>query len=422
MDGDTNSIQDIQRAIDILRQDGWIAWTRIYAEPARSENRKWKALFQQPGVLFCPIARGKSAQGEENDVAISAEFRKLPQSLQLRHIALMTRDLDFSKAVQQAADMDLEVLVVLPENSVSAIRGFDQAGARTLTFPPLRDSSPRVRAMLQPDGCGTVCFAEPFYYSTEDPHEKLEEIKSFLQGFSYGEDDSFLVQSIAKFWFNNARESLTVYPMPIAVKALLKLANACRRSAFTSYADNLFFCLPTGSAAKTQLSKYGNCHAKAVFLGGGPFILRDSRKLVRRVLSRLGYLDPTWNPDLAEAMLTFVNVTHNKKTLRKFGALPSPHDNVADVSAKLRHSFLSDTCGFEWKLAPEGAETRKILCKQGLLDSETAPKAQVFDAMQEYAQKKGLPERKNYNTYASEVLASSTRPQPTKIGHVEFRR
>ena len=140
------------------------------------------------------------------------------------------------------------------------------------------------------------------------------------------------------------------------------------------------------------------------------------------MLSRLGYLDPIWNPDLAEALLTFVNTADNKYKLRKFGTLPSPSDSLADVTAKLRHSFLNDAFGFDWRIAPQDVEAKLILCKQGHPDTRTASKAQVIEAMRKFVRKNKLPCKQNFNSYVGEVLFSSTLVDASSIGRVEFGR
>ena len=424
VDGDTHSIQEIQSAAEILRQQGWLVTSQIFAEPAREQNRNWKKLFLQPEMFFRPIPRRKDVQGEETDASILLEVRKLCRGESVGFIAFLARDSSFCDAVELAIAKGVTPLVLASSNATRAIRNFKAVGARVLTFRVEGDSGPKVRADLHEDGNGSVRLAEPFTYSYTDRHEEIETIRTFLRALKYGDDVGFLAQSIAKLWFNNQMGHLTVFPTPMALNSALSLVNTQRNLDFRKYDGSLAFVLPvstTGKMNKAQRDHYGNVHSRAVFRGGGPFIIRDSPGCVAQVLARLGYLDPTWNEDLSEALLTFVNVAQNKKILRKFQSLPDSNDTLPDVDSKLRHSFLSDSCDFEWQVAPKDAEAREILCKQGLLLSPSASQEEVRKAMQQHARRWQLPEMRNYNSYVGQVLNQSRPPDPSKIGRVEFR-
>ncbi|CAE7406142.1 unnamed protein product [Symbiodinium sp. CCMP2592] len=426
VDADSHGIDMIQRAIGILQQEkGRLVQTRIYASPARAENSKWKRFFDEQGVLFHPIPRGIHASGEESDGAIVAEMQRLSAKMAAGGcIALMTGDTGFVNLVSMAVHQGIDVVVFAPQGALSPIRQFRSAGARVVTMSADADSASRVRAILHSSGNGEVQFAEPFVNA---PHEQAEimTIMSFLQDLQFRDGEQYLVQSIVKFWFENQLGSLTVFPAESAIKAALARATEHSRSSYVTYSNKLAFFLPIAPSFRTtqaNLRKYGNRHARGVYRGGGPFVVKDSEDLVSQALKRLGFLDSEWNPNLAEAMLAFVNVARNKQLLRKqFDALPSCDDTAGLGEASLRHAFLSNKSDGRWGIRPKDTAAREILCREGFLDTESASQSVVLNAMKKFASKNGLPRRRNYDSYVRCILDTRRAADPSSIGDVQFR-
>ena len=172
--------------------------------------------------------------------------------------------------------------------------------------------------------------------------------------------------------------------------------------------------------SKTQIRKFGTGVAKALFLGGGPFLLNDSTNLVHEALRRLGYMDNDMNTNLQEAMLVFVNAANHKYKLRKqLDSLPTETDTAAEVEDKLRHAFLSHLTDGQWRLPRSDVEIRKRLCKEGFLLDTEATCRDVFRAMTKYARRHQLPEMKTYNGYVFRLL-SHMDSSPTKTGAIEI--
>ncbi|CAE7359322.1 unnamed protein product [Symbiodinium natans] len=422
VDADTHSILDIKSAISILQQEGGAVETKVFAEPARDENKMWRQFFRESDISFRPVPRGKGTRGEANDSAIVREVKRLSKKTPRRCIALMTQDTGFSETIRGALAQGNEVLVVTPIAATTQIREMESAGARVVTTQLAADTSPKVRAVLHEDGSGTTHFAEPFVYSSYDNPEVVFTAMHFMQDLGYREDKGYLVQSIAKFWFTNGLGPLTVFPGQCANKAVCDVASKHGTPAWTRYTKPLAFFLPVssrGKSSKGARKKFGSTHARAVFKGDGPFILRDSSNLVAEALESLGYMDRQWNTDLSEAMLTFLNVTDNKKILRKqFEALPSPQDTMPEVRARLRSAFLSNGSDGEWRIAPKDTAVRKFLHSKGLLGSEGASRRIVFRAMKKYAKKRNFSTMQNYNTYVSRILGRPS--DPNALGSVEF--
>ena len=425
VDADAHSIDMIRWAISTLQKAGAReVRTTVYAPPQRALNAKWKLLFDEHGIQFHAVPRGTDSKGEANDRAIVIEIQTLSGRLSADGcIALMTGDADFVNTVSMAVTRGIEVVVFISELALSQIRLFRSAGVRVVTIRAQPEKAPRVRAVLHMNGCGEVQVLEPFVYA---PHEEEEmmAIANFLQSLQYFEEEQYLVQSIAKFWFTNRLGALTVFPSEAANRAALARVTEGKNSSYSKYSKKLAFFLPvcSPSVTKALLHKYGNRRAQAVFRGGGPFVVADSRDLVSRALRRLNFLDSEWNPNLAEAMLAFVNVSENKRRLRKqFNASPSRDDTASQVEERLRHAFLSNRSDGEWKVAPKDSVAREILLREGLLGTRSASKALALEAMKTHASQHGLPRMQNYDSYVRYTLGRVREAQPTTLGDVQFR-
>ncbi|CAL1136463.1 unnamed protein product [Cladocopium goreaui] len=158
----------------------------------------------------------------------------------------------------------------------------------------------QVRAILDRDGSGSVELVDE--NGEPDSHDMFAPIHEAVHGVLAG--SRFAVERNCKEYLRKL-----AYFLPITAKR--------------------------GSLKKNEEKTFGYAKARAVFRGGGPFILEDSPDLAIRALTRLGYLDQ-FNTDVPEAMFLFLNSAENKGSLRKFGWLPGPGDNHVDVDRNLR--------------------------------------------------------------------------------------
>ena len=427
VDADTHSTEAIRGAIRILqrKKDGAVK-TTIFAPPARAENAKWKRLFDEKDICFHPIARGSDATGEANDHAVVEELKRLgAPTCSVGCIALMTRDSDFVDIVAWAIRQGTDIIVMTSKLDTSSDRNYRSTGAEVMMMSvPGEATGANVRAVLHPSGYGTVQLAEPFTYATSG-EEEMTTVISFLQDLQYRKDAEYLGQSIAKFWFTNQLGPLTVFPGQCAIRAVLARANQFGTSPYVRCKKQLAYFLPVSSRStitKVHLQTYGSRRARAVFRGGGPFVLEDSADMVCQALKKLGFLDSKWNSDMSEALLAFFNVAENKQILRKqFDALPSNDDTASHVEDTLRHAFLSNDSSGQWRIAPKDSAEREILCKEGFLDTKDASKGKVLKALKKYASKHQLPTMRNYNSYVYQTLGADRAAQPTDIGTVQFQ-
>ncbi|CAL1140409.1 unnamed protein product [Cladocopium goreaui] len=167
-----------------------------------------------------------------------------------------------------------------------------------------------------------------------------------------------------------------------------------------------------------DLETYGNIQSRAIFRGGGPFMLPDSPNLTAEALRRLGFLDDGLNGNLAEAMLVFANLSDNKNTLRRLGMLPDPEDKSLDVERKLRSAFLSTASPGKW-CRNETALSQKVL--QTLERADMLPQKgpseysheEIFEAMKSFVSRQKLPRMHTFNGLRFRIRRYIERKNPS---------
>ena len=416
VDADTWSLAEIKQAIQSFEQDGQRVRTSIYAAPARRESTTWRSFMQMPSVNFCPVHRCK---GEANDAALVSKVAELARSKQQGHIALMVQDKGFLPAVREAAQR-VKIVVVVPSRKFNVVRRYEEAGIQVLTLEPIRDSSPRVRAVLHADGTGSVHLGDP--YVSYDSSKQVELVRSFLQDLGY-DGGGYLLHAAAKFWLRNKLGSLMVFPQQCATRALHEMLEK-RGQNWKRHEASSALVIPKTSAGSITLANsqlYGSVLARRIFQGGGPFMLPDSSDLVRFILQQLGFLDNDMNKDMAEAMLIFANMSDNKHCLRKLGVTPLPAETPREVEDKLRTAFLSPQTLALWQKAPLDSRVRQVLMQSGLLQKPDAPRVQVLVAMQSYARNAKLPPAKTYNGNVWRILSHLTAKDASRTAAVSFK-
>ena len=435
VDGDCHSIDGIRLAIGCLEEHcGQKVHTTLFAEPQRCQNKKWGNFIRAGGISFQPIQRSSQRQSAEpNDKAITKMMRRLSLKA-TAPIAILTEDGDFINPVLELQAAGTNIMVLIPENLYALIRRCETQGVHVLKVPLLLRSASgtRVRASLHQDGNGSVELADPHVFMSDDTYLPAKErVEENLESLGYGEGG--LAQKCAKFWYENQLGTLTIFPeqLPVmAVNDVFRESNSVMRRTWKPYSGNVAHFLPITSRGR-KLSKkekniYGYVRARGIFKGGGPFILEDSSDLVVNALKRLGFLDDGLNPDVVEAMFLFINLTENKKLLRKGGFLPLPEENYLDVDRKLGSAFLSHVIPAGWQIMREQAmdpvlsilKRAKVLT--GGLDSAYSNE-ELFQAMKLYAKQQQLPVMRNFNGLAWRILRHNDRSPKTR-SLVDFNR
>ncbi|CAE7361068.1 unnamed protein product [Symbiodinium natans] len=258
-----------------------------------------------------------------------------------------------------------------------------------------------------------------------DYRDELAGIKECLTGLGYcGPDqlDGFMISPIAKFWNANRSDPIVVYPGHCGIKQLHEPFARVGVADFKPCRRNSALIVPMRPKSNTAARRrhFGSALASRLFAGGGPFILQDSRRLVVSVLRQLGFLDTKLNSDLREALLVFINCTHNKSTLRQLDLLPCKCDTLKDVSGKLREAFASKNSAGLWQLPPADAQLRQLLVRESFLERPTSPAAEVFDAMRKYAKMQGWPMMRSYIGLVWRITYERNRSDPNRRRVVEL--
>ena len=426
VDGDAQSIEDIRQAISCLKGKDAKVSTTIFAYTGRDSSKSWKELLQEEGITFRPVALGNDLAHEPTDSAIASAMQKIVKRKEVERVALLTSDTDFLDGILKLELKGTSFVVLIPERNFLTAMQYQQSGVETLRLEPNReDPGSRVRAILHADGSGSVQLSDRMWVMGEtEGKQAAEMVMCFLQDLGYKEEADHNVPACAKFWIANSADPLTVFPGGCATLAVHKLIQSSKRSTWVRGRQRSAFFLPVAgppSRSKKTLKEFGSAGARQIFRGGGPFVLKDSKRLTAQALRRLGYINKE-NPDEYEAMLCFVNVKQNKKQLRKLDLLPEPTDRTPDVKEKLHEAFLSSAYPGCWRRASEGSgPIPEILTKEGLLANTTQGQSATFEAMKIYAQKQGLPEMKTPRGLAFRIN-SSIDSAPTTRSTVEFRR
>ena len=436
VDGDVFSIQLIRSAISRLEQESrHKVRTTLFMEPERLQNKKWAEFVGESGVTFQAVGRRSVELGREpNDEAIVDAMQKLSGVSKVDCVALMTQDTGFIRPILALQDQGKSIMVLTEESRFTLISTYQVAGVTIVGLQPVIDRCPKVLAVLLPNGTGSVKlgarFQEPSYETFVAQNQRVTKLMKDL-GYRGG-GRSFSGHECAKFWCANGLGPLTVWPYKAAVAGVHDFVTRSSKSSWEPNSGKLAFVLPITKPSRItsrQLETYGSELAKAVFNGGGPFVLEDSPDLTAEALTKLGFLDDGLNADLAEAMHVFLNVAENKKALRKLGALPGTYDRCLDVDMKLREAFLSTASAGTWQIMRNQVtamspvvhilERAKALPRKA--DSKYSDE-ELFEAMKVYVEQRHLPRARTFNGLRFRVLRYNERKDPTMRMEVDFDR
>lgn len=436
VDGDQHSTNDIKQAIGILKQHGGHVHTTILGAPGMFKRRTWGHFMQGPGITFQPVPRSSEDHfAEPNDSAIVSAMQTLSTHNGIHRIALLTSDAGFIDTMLRLDFPRSRYLVFVPDFFPHVAAKYEEVGFQVLRLEAIRkDRGSRVRAMLHADGTGSVLLADSWDAKSIDQYlEKRAVVNCFLEDLGYVQNQENLVPASAKFWLAHGLGRLVVYPGQLATLAVHELVTQSR--SWARYRSQCAFFIPNSKTSGKSVridQKYGSSRSHAIFKGGGPFMLTDTKNLTIRALKRLGYIDK-WNADEHEALLCFVNSSDNRKVLRKMNLLPQPLDRCGDVKEKLRAAFLSNKYQGWWQLATPAAskmrQIAKILIKSGFLPKTESrdsycgghSKSEISLALKMYVQKLQLPPMKTFNGLAWRILRDYDSSDTTRSA-VEFRR
>ena len=398
----------------------------VFGNPQLCRAKSWSGFFNAPEHKFHAVDR-VSGFSDPNDDAIKQDAERLVKLPQTKGFGLLSSDKDFVELAKMVQSFRKEMRVFLVRHRSGRRKAFEEAGATVFLLGSAGRAVGGVRAILNSDGSGWTELAE----DQPDPESMAlaADISDTLCGLGYRSHHKHpLVPALAKFWFRHDLGPLVVYPTDYALRSVHKVLSGQKQfKALTSDKDGLAFVLAvsgpmqtkrTMSVADTQLYG-GSGKAKRIYAGGGPFILRQSNCLTMNVLRRLGYLDDCTNLDLNEALLVFLNLTDNKRNLRKAGMLPDIKDSHHEIQRKINQALLSEQTHGNWSLAPRDMEVRYQLVAAGLLHKAEQPREEVLTAMQEYTRRHGLRAMNSYNGYVWQLKQRHNASDPSRRDEVK---
>ncbi|CAE7921032.1 unnamed protein product [Symbiodinium necroappetens] len=395
--------------------------TLIFAAPETIKKKTWQELLTDERVVFHPVTR--AGAGKPGDSAIIDHLEGFIAGTASR-IALLTSDRDFVPLVRRAGASGKQVLVVVPAARIHVGDLYRKAHADVHVVKADRPNVTRVKAVLLPGGKGSVNFCAPV--ARLHCPEEHQVVKNKLVELEYCTEDQhsgFMLNPMAKFWYENGRGSLVLFPTGLALKQVhQELVNNATR-AWVPCERKLSVILPVGKRGKSsaaQIRKFGSNFACCIFRGGGPCIFEDSSTLAATVLRKLGFLDEQFNKDMREALLVFANGTENKYNLRDLGTLPCESDTVEDVQAKFRLAFLASNSSAMWQLPPADSYVRQLFLQDKRISHRRATTVEVFDAMRKYVRQKGWGEMSSYNALVWRIVYESNRTDPKRRDLVHF--
>lgn len=435
VDADGFGVDQILHAMACLAEKFDDVNALIFAAPGilKAKKKRMNELVQRSDVQFVPVPRGDNQVIEPNDDAIVAKMQTLASSRRGECIALLTSDKGFAQIINQLmSDKQQSFLVLVPSFRVVVADFYRQKGIPVFALP-FDGRCPKIRAILDVHGNGTVEFGEAFEESAcrDECQVMYSSWENLLkaQGCSaaFSSSEGYPIQRMTKFWFaNGLGYLLPVFPAALAAFALDRVIRQEPRT-WLSDTQSLAYVLPVSSLpapTKSILATYGSRRSCSVHRGGGPFMLKDSDDLVAQALRKLGYLDDYWNTDLTEALNCFWNATLNKHKLRKLDMLIDPLE-ASSAAAKLRIALLSDMNDGLWQRGGTcTSDAVNILRSEGLLPegSEAPAMDDIWCALKTYTRVHRLSDMKTLNALAAHVVAHNKRHDPHRRGKIVIAR
>eukprot|EP00928_Gymnodinium_smaydae_P084447 TRINITY_DN67720_c0_g1_i2.p1 TRINITY_DN67720_c0_g1~~TRINITY_DN67720_c0_g1_i2.p1 ORF type:complete len:395 (+),score=57.20 TRINITY_DN67720_c0_g1_i2:141-1187(+) len=323
-------------------------------------------------------------------------------------IALAVSDIDFVYVAERLRALGHHTLAVVPSGCFNRlVSAFENVGAEVLRFMQHKGDvhMPQKKLVLHLDGEGSV--EDTRDEDNEDSSVDEEYLAETLMKHDYifNMDDS-LVPGLAKFYRENLLGSLTVWPTSLALREAMLALSKGQDSPWNKNSGDMIFALPmaSGKTDARSLAKYGSINCARFASAGGPFMITDSRESVLTFLRRLGYLDDFMNSNVGEAIDVFCQASVNKRALSKIGLQVSPVLREQSKLSVLHGAIVSSKLHGTWQIAPSDFPIRKTFARSGLISSQRATPEEIFEAMRQVVEKRGLRRRDTYNGLVVEVL------------------
>mmetsp|Transcript_81430 Transcript_81430/g.174325 ORF Transcript_81430/g.174325 Transcript_81430/m.174325 type:complete len:472 (+) Transcript_81430:73-1488(+) len=388
MDGDVIGPNHWSQVLKAVRKKGDVAHAHVFLSPADtcSQDR-----LSPLGITPIFVPRGEGGAKDPNDIAIGMEAARLVTQGKVTSIALGVADKDFVYLARRLQHWGHDVLLVMLENkSRSVVKAFREAQVDVVTY--------------------SVWYRKPKFYATFALHSNGEStfdglvealpdldgaeacesfVKDMLHALGFLDNLEYpLIPAIAKCFHTNS-----LGPLTVGVRCVSQAVSQANDAFIAHY--NRSWVLSTGDLAFVH--PLGTQTAESAVGCPGPFIVRDSDKLVELILSRLNYLDNAMNADIDEAIDVFCQTGANKRTLEGLGVHIDSSVDTHLKGAVLRDALLSPKARGTWKLAPSDKCVRQRLAADGMISDRQAPTSEVFKALGAVANQFNIPLRKTYN-------------------------
>lgn len=104
--------------------------------------------------------------------------------------------------------------MLVEENRFGTISTYECAGVEVVRLQLASDRASKVRAVLHPNGSGSVKLSAEFRLPSFDDFTTQEHtVVKLMKDLGYRCQDGYLGHQCTKFWFTNELGSLTVYPL-----------------------------------------------------------------------------------------------------------------------------------------------------------------------------------------------------------------
>ncbi|CAJ1360274.1 unnamed protein product [Effrenium voratum] len=338
MDGDGQGPREFRAAWKALSSCGRVVYTGVFAARGQLRRPEWRKFCEESG------AEGVAVEPEAQELPSTALARAALSWAEHAVVALMPSEREGRPASSWDANLDVDfvalaelltargaqVWAVLLEGpafrcpeSVGLAAQFRRRGVEVFWVEVawFGFRTPRMRAVL--DATGAAGCVEPILQERGPLPDITHLIAHLLEhGFMETPRDA-IAPAIARFWAQNVASRLTVWPAQYPLHQLNDILGS--GSTWKLRSAEMAFVMPLGSkgrSTKEVIARYGTADCRSIYLGGGPFLLEDSRELPSEVLRRLGYLDDDLNSDLDEAVALFCDGTANRRTLQVADCAP----------------------------------------------------------------------------------------------------
>lgn len=159
----------------------------------------------ETGINFEAVCRRSIEQAKEpTDEAIVQAMHELSSLSDAPALALLTGDTGFLGTIVELKDLGNSITVLVEENRFGTISTYECAGVEVVRLQLASDRASKVRAVLHPNGSGSVKLSAEFRHPSFDDFTAQEHtVVKLMKDLGYRCQDGYLGHQYTKFWFTN---------------------------------------------------------------------------------------------------------------------------------------------------------------------------------------------------------------------------